>query len=231
MTRKFTFPSEIAYFLVLIFMSLSVAMTAAADFGVSMIVAPAYVFSLKFPALTFGQWEYVIQGALFITLCLILRGFKVSFLVSFLSCLIYGGFLDLWRTIIPAFNPAVTDFSLQPIWLRIIFLACGMTLTAFTVALSFQVYLYPQVYDFFVKGVVGKFKFDLTKFKLIFDLCFLITGVALSLIFFHGFKGIGVGTLIMTALNGFLIGFFDKQLRAHLTCAPLAKKLCAYFNF
>ena len=37
----------------MIIMSLAVAMTAAADFGVSMIVAPAYILSLKIPFLTF----------------------------------------------------------------------------------------------------------------------------------------------------------------------------------
>lgn len=46
--------NELTYLFALIFMALAVALTAAADFGVSMIVAPAYLLSLKVSFLTFG---------------------------------------------------------------------------------------------------------------------------------------------------------------------------------
>ena len=59
------FPSEICYLVSIVLLSFAVAMVAAAGFGVSMVVAPAYVLSLKVPFLTFGQSEYVVQLLLF----------------------------------------------------------------------------------------------------------------------------------------------------------------------
>ena len=44
-----------------------------------MIVAPAYILSLKFEFLTFGQWEYVLQSLLFIVFCIIKRKVKLIY--------------------------------------------------------------------------------------------------------------------------------------------------------
>lgn len=60
--RKLKIPSEVVYILAVALLSLAVAMLTAANFGVSMIVAPAYLLSLKVGILTFGQAEYVIQA-------------------------------------------------------------------------------------------------------------------------------------------------------------------------
>ena len=64
--KKLRFSSELAYLIAIIMLAFSVCLATAADFGVSMIVAPAYILSMKFTFLTFGQWEYVTQGILFI---------------------------------------------------------------------------------------------------------------------------------------------------------------------
>ena len=103
--KKLKIPSEAVYILAVAFLSLAVAMISAANFGVSMIVAPAYLLSLKLEFLTFGQAEYVIQAGLFVVFCIAMRGFKIVYLSSFATCLVYGAALDLWRCI-PFFNPA-----------------------------------------------------------------------------------------------------------------------------
>ena len=71
--KKIRIPSEAAYLFALVLMALSVAMTASADFGVSMIVAPAYILSLKVSFLTFGQSEYIVQALLFIVFCILVK--------------------------------------------------------------------------------------------------------------------------------------------------------------
>lgn len=53
--KKIKMSSEIAYFAAAALLSLAVAILSAADFGISMIVAPAYLLSLKTGFLTFGQ--------------------------------------------------------------------------------------------------------------------------------------------------------------------------------
>lgn len=117
---------EPVYLAALVMLSLAVAMTAAADFGVSMIVAPAYILSLKFPFLTFGRAEYIIQALLFAVFCILMRRIKPVYLFSFVTCIIYGFVLDAWRSVVPAFNPAVTapgSFAL-PVRLLLFAAAC-----------------------------------------------------------------------------------------------------------
>ena len=213
MQRKITFSSELAYLLAVLIMSFSVAMVAASDFGVSMIVGPAYILSLAVEGLTFGQSEYVVQGILFILFCLLIRSIKPIYFVSFFTALFYGAALDLWRLLIPAFNPAVVTPGSQAMPLRIFYFACGTLITAFSVALCFKTYIYPQVYDYFVKGVAGHFKKDRTKFKIFFDALFFTLSLVMTLILFSGcIEGIGIGTIITTLVNGLLIGGAEKLL-------------------
>ncbi len=228
--KQIRLPAEICYLLSILILSFAVAMVAAAGFGVSMIVAPAYILSLKVPFLTFGQSEYIVQALLFIVFCLLMGRVKLVYFSSFLTCLVYGAVLDLWRLEIPLLNPAVTAPGSMAMPQRIVLFACGMLLTAFSVALFYRTYLYPQVYDFFVKGVSARFSLDRTKFKITFDVCSLLAAAALSLLFFGKFNGIGVGTLIMTALNGLLIGAFGKALDRFFTFPPLFPSFAARFT-
>ncbi len=228
--KKLHIPAELVYIAAILILSFSVAMIASADFGVSMVVAPAYILSLRVDALTFGQSEYIVQGLLFLLLCLLLRKIRLTFFFSFFTCLIYGGVLDLWRMVIPLFNPEVTAPGSMAFPLRCVLFGAGMVMTAFSVALFYHTYLYPQVYDFFVKAVCERFPFDRTKFKICFDACSLLVAITLSLVFFHRFNGIGVGTLIMTALNGVMIGLFGKLFERFCTFPARFPKLAERFS-
>ena len=222
---KLRVPAELAYAGAVLILSFAVAMVASANFGVSMVVAPAYILSLRVDALTFGQSEYIVQALLFLVLCLLLRQVRLTFFFSFFTCLVYGAVLDLWRLVIPLFNPAVTPPGSMAFPLRCLLFGGGMILTAFSVALFYRTYLYPQVYDFFVKAVCERFPFDRTKFKICFDAGCLLVAVVLTLVFFGRFNGIGVGTLITALLNGFVIGLFSKLLNKIAVIRPLFPKL------
>lgn len=230
MNGKKRISGEWAYVLSILIMSLSVAIVAAADFGVSMIVAPAYILSLKVPALSFGQCEYIVQGLLLLVFCLLMRRVKPLYFTAFITCLLYGAALDLWRGLIPILNPSVTPPGSMAMPLRILFFAVGTVITALAVAFCFKTYLYPQVYDFFVKGVSQHFRLDRTKFKIVYDAASLGLSVAMTLLLFGRFRGIGVGTLITTCVNGLLIGFFDRFLDRHFTFAPRFPALARRFS-
>ena len=227
--KKRAFPEEGLYLLAIVLMAFSVAMLTAADFGISMIVAPAYLLSQKFTFLTFGQSEYVLQAVVFVAFCLLMKRVKVVYFSSFLTCLIYGAVLDGWRAIIPLFNPAVTEPGSMALPLRVGMFVVGVVLTSLSVAMFFRSYLYPQVYDFFVKGISGRFSLSLNRFKQAFDLGCLAVSVAMSLLLFGKFVGVGVGTLIMACVNGVLIGWFsrllDRFVKTEPWCKPLANRL------
>ena len=228
--NKKPFCSELIYLLSIIIISFSVAMLTAADFGISMVVAPAYIVSQALPFLTFGQAEYVVQGALFILMCLLMRRIKAPFFFSFVTCLIYGLFLDLWRIIIPTFNPLVCAPGSMQLWVRIVFFVVGELLTTLAVALSFKSYLYPQVYDFFVSAVTKHFNVSLGKFKTFFDFVFLALSLILTFSIFGKLVGVNWGTIIMAVVNGPLISFFSKTFDKIFYPNPLLKKFSKIFE-
>lgn len=230
MKKKITLYSELVYIYAILSLAFSVAMVSAADLGLSMIVAPAYILSQKLGFLTFGQSEYVIQAILFIIFCITLKKVKLVYFSSFLNCIVYGAVLDFWRVIIPIFNPSITPPGSMNMPIRIAFFVISGLITAFAIALFFRVYLYPQVYDFFVKGITEHFKLNQTKFKTAFDLSCLALSVIMTLVFFKGFVGIGVGTLILALVNGSLIGGFGKLIDKFFEIKPLFPEFAKKFE-
>ena len=227
--KKICIPSELTYLLGIVLLALAVATLTAANFGISMIVAPAYLLSLKVGVVTFGQAEYIVQAAVFLLLCLVLRKFRPIYLMSFVTCLIYGAVLDLWR-LLPCFDPAVTEPGSMALWLRILMFVIGVLLTSFSVALFFKTYLYPQVYDFFVKAVSLKYGIRLPVFKTVVDLSLLLISTVMTLCFFGKFVGLNWGTLVMAVLNGTIIGFFSGRLDRFFEFRPIFKRFSQYFE-
>ena len=93
-----TFYTEAAYAIGLAALALGTALMERADFGMSMVVAPAYLVYLKVSEhvswFTFGMAEYCLQALLIIVLALVLRGFRRRYLFSFITAFIYGNLLD-----------------------------------------------------------------------------------------------------------------------------------------
>ena len=227
--KKIKFSAEICYLCAIVILAFSVAMLTASNFGISMIVAPAYLLSLKTGFLTFGQAEYIIQAGLFIVLCLVLRKFKFVYVISFVTCLIYGAVLDLWR-LIPFFNPSVTDPGSMNMALRIFMFIAGVLLTSFSIALFYKTYLYPQVYDFFVKAVSMKYGIKISLFKTIFDLTCLAASLIMTFCFFGKLEGVNFGTVIMALINGTIIGLFSKLIDKIFDIRPSFPKFAALFE-
>ena len=86
--------AELAYVMGMILCPLGVCLSAKSGFGVSMVVAPAYVLYLRIsetlPWFTFGKSEYIFQGLLLILLGIAVRRFKWKYLLSFVTAFLYG---------------------------------------------------------------------------------------------------------------------------------------------
>ena len=228
--KKTVFYEEYAYLLALLLISFSTAMCAAADFGVSMVVAPAYVLSLKLTALTFGQCEYIVQGTLFVVMLIILKKAKPIYLFSFVSCLLYGFVLDLSRRLVPAFDPAVCAPGSFAFPVRLTFFVVSSLITALSIAVYMRSYVYCQVYDFFVKTVSIHKNIAFRKFKTCYDIASLVVGVGMSFLFFGALRGIGLGTAILAVINGTIIDFIGKLLDRYFEFRPKFPRLAKLFE-
>lgn len=195
--------AETGYILALIVMACGAAMMARANLGVSIVVAPAYILHLKFAFLTYGQAEYLVQAALLVGFCTVIKRFHWTYLLSFVTALIYGVLLDQFMRIF-------AQVAIGSMTVRIILFSAGVLLTASGVAMFFRTYCPPEVYELFVKGVSRHFNIGTTKMKIAYDITSCVFAILLSFLLLGQLQGVGVGTIICAFINGLLIGLFGK---------------------
>ena len=135
--------NELAYFVGILVLALGTAFMERADFGISMVVAPAYLIHVKvsqyLPFFSFGMSEYVFQAVLLVLLSLVMGKLKKSYLLSFATAFFYGVVLD----------GAISLVGLLPwngiLW-QVIFYVTGLVTCSVGVALLLRTYFPPKPY-------------------------------------------------------------------------------------
>ena len=203
--KKKVFYTEISYLLGLIIMAFGAAFTELANFGMSMIVAPAYILHLEvsetLPWFSFGVAEYCMQGLIVLLTIGCVRRFKIFYLFSFVTALLYGTILD--RAIY-----LVSFCKSENMGMRIVWFVIGTILCSIAVSLFFHTYISPEAYELIVKEISSKYSIDINKVKTIYDCISASLSVVLSFAFFGFgvFRGVGIGTIICALINGWMIG-------------------------
>ena len=167
-------------------------------------VSPVWSF------VTFGMAEYCLQAVLLLAMCLLLRRFRVSYLFSFVTAVVYGFMLDAFM-VLGAMLPG------DSMALRGLYYVLGMLFCAAGVSAMFHTYIFPEVYELFVKEVSAHFGADINRFKAGYDCVSCLIGVAMSFLVFGPwhFEGVKWGTILCALINGHIIGrisaFYEKQ--------------------
>lgn len=206
MEKKKVFSSELAYILGLIALAIGTGFMERANFGMSMVVAPAYLIHLKLsqivPWFSFGVAEYCFQAFLLILMALLLRRFRITYLFSFCTAVIYGTILDLMIGLV-----AMISFS--GMIARVVYYLLGMVVCAVGVSLLFNTYISPEAYELFVKEISQKYNKKIEIVKSVYDCTSCLISVILSFVFFGfgHFESVKWGTIICALINGTLIGF------------------------
>ena len=209
MKGKRIFFCELAYFIGIIVLAFGTALMEKADFGMSMVVAPAYLIYLKIseymPSFSFGMSEYVFQAALLVMLSLVMNKFKKSYILSFATAFLYGTVLDI----------SISTVALFPysgfVW-QVFFYIAGLIICAIGVAHLLHTYFPPEAYELVVKELSEKFNVTIGKTKTIYDCCSCALAIILSLCFFKSFVGVKWGTIVCAIVNGWLIGRISRLL-------------------
>lgn len=200
---------EAAYAVGQVTIAFGTALLTRANFGMSMVVAPAYLVYLKLGEtwswFSFGLAEYLFQAILLALTALVIGKFKKKYLFSVVSVIIYGILLDLSMAVV-AYIPSDT------IWWRLGIFAVGSVIVAAGVAFMFNTYLSPEVYELAVKELAEKFGSEVGKTKWIYDLSSLALAVILGFVLFGfgKFVSVGYGTLVNALTNGPMITLFNK---------------------
>lgn len=221
--KKINKSAELLWVFGILFVALGVAVCSKADLGVSMIAAPPFVLydavAPLWDGFTVGMLEYLAQGVLLIVLCLVIRKFDWRYLLAFAVAVVYGGVLDFFLWLFQ-------DVTVEAAWLRWVLLFVGDVLVGFGVACCFHTYMPLQVYELFVAEIAKKFRIVIPEVKRVFDITLLVVSVVLALTLFSdiktfdwstvgtaSFHSIGLGTLVTTAINAYIIAFMDKLIR------------------
>jgi uncharacterized membrane protein YczE len=211
MKRKRIFYCELAYFLGIVVLAFGTALMEKADFGMSMVVAPAYLIHLKIseyvPWFSFGMSEYAFQALLLILLSVVMHKFKKSYILSFATAFLYGTVLDIAMKVVALFPYSGL------VW-QVIFYIAGLIICAVGVALLLHTYFPPEAYELAVKELSLKFNVTIGKTKTIYDCCSCALAIVLSLCFFKAFVGVKWGTIACAIINGWLIGKFSQLLES-----------------
>lgn len=228
-SKKIAGMGEPAYVLGVILCALGVCFSAKSGFGVSMVVAPAYVLHCKLepllPFFSFGVAEYVLQGGLILLLCPFVGRFKKKFLLSFGTAVFYGVVLDFWRMLFGTEVP-------NELWQRAFFCGLGGCITAFAIALLLRTYLPQQGYELVVKELSDRYGWAMGRVKWIYDMSSLVVAILLMLLLFgeFSFSMIGAGTLLLTLVNTPLITGFGKLLDRFFVFTPSFPRFHGFFQ-
>lgn len=227
--KKHHLSEEIAYLLGILCMAAGVACVSASNFGYSMIVAPAYLLFAKLGGLiTFGTAEYLFQGVLLIVMCLFLRRFRVQYLFSFITAVVYGYTFDFMLWLV-GFVPSEGLFA------RIVLFVIGTAFISISVALFVRTYLAPEVYELFVRELARHNRWPFGRVKLTYDCISCTFSIVMSVILFgpgvfgdfsfaalgdaivsgYVLEGIGIGTVAAALVNGPLITLCGNWLDRH----------------
>lgn len=211
---KKTIYTEIAYLIGIVLLALGTALMERADYGMSMVVAPAYILYLKISQtwsfFTFGMAEYVIQALLLVLLCIVVRKAKFSYLFSFVTTVFYGIMLDGFMLIMP-------EVGMSQTVIRVVFFLAGFLVCAMGVSLLFHTYIAPEAYELFVKEVSDRYNLNINKVKTVYDCTSCLVGILASFIVFGfgHFEGVKAGTFLCAIANGFTIGCFTRFFEKH----------------
>ena len=225
MNKRITKLGEAAWVVGNILCAIGNCLVSKSAFGLSPIIAPAFVMNRRLVFLTVGVCEYIIQGLLLLLCCIIIGKFRAKFIATICNILFYGMAFDTVNYLLGFIQPA-------NIVGRIICATIGTIITGFAIALMLRTYIPPSAYEIFVKEISIAKNISLGKIKLIFDASMLALTFILMFTLLGGFHVdiIGPLTVISAFLNSVLIAFFGRFLDKYCIFSPAFPRLYNLLN-
>lgn len=225
MTKKIGKVGELSWVVGNILCAIGNCLVSKSAFGLSAIIAPAFVINKFENNLSVGVSEYLIQGILLLLCCILIGKFKKKFIATICNILFYGTAFDTVDYILAPIQPNTTTE-------RIIVAVIGTIITGFAIALMLRTYIPPSAYEIFVKEVAETKNINVNKMKLLFDASMLALTFILMFALLGEFRFDIVGplTIISAFVNSLLISFFGKLLDKKFDFTPAIPDLYEMLN-
>jgi len=199
-------------FIVSLFISaLGIAVTKKGELGIPPVSSVSNILSLKFTAISFGNWLFIWNCVLIAGQVLIKRkNFELIQLLQVPLSFLFGWFTDIGSWL-------VGFFGTESYPARLACVIAGTVILAFGISLSVIANVIMNSGEAFVKDLSDAVHKEFGNVKIAFDIGCVITSVILSLLFFN-FKILGTreGTLIAAVCTGLIVKLFTKWLKAPL---------------
>ena len=150
----------------------------------------------------------------------IMQSFFIVAMVS-VQWVLFGFSLDFWLLLLGGGTVCPTLGS------RILFFALGEGVTALAVAFYFRTSLPLQIYERLVTAFASCYHIPTDRMKLINDVAMLLLSLLLALTLNRSLDGVGLGTVVITAVNAPLIGLSGRLLDRFFRFDPRFPRLCA----
>ena len=159
--------------------------------------------------LTFGQMNFLISLIFVLIQILILgKDFAREQYLQILACVFFGYFVDLGLTILQDYNPASYPEQILALLAGCLILALGIHLQILA-----KVIINPG--EGVVRAISRKTRFKFGNVKILFDLGFILLGIAASFLAFGRVQGVREGTFLIAFLTGSFTKLF-KRLSDHV---------------
>ena len=194
-------PQRLVFFaLGVVINSFGVALITLGNLGTSAISSVPYVCSLQFPMFSFGVTTFIWNILLILLQVVLLRrDFKPSQFLQIMVNVLFSAMIDVSMAILGVLHPTM-------LWEQ--FLCIGLGCVALAFELAPNVVVVPG--EGVVRAIAKVSGVRVGTVKAVFDITLIIIAAVLSLIFFHGLRGVGIGTVISAVLVGPIINIVNR---------------------
>ena len=211
MTKNEIVKRYLLFIVSLFFIGLGIALTKRGELGVSPVSSIANVVSCKFTFISFGTWLFISNCVLLLGQVLLLRkDFKLYQLLQIPLSVLFGYFTD-FGMFLSSFVPNETYA------MKLVLVFMGIVVLGFGIGLGVIADVILNSAEAFVKALAQVTKKSFGDVKVIFDVCWVLISLVLSLWFFD-MKLVGVreGTVISAFCVGFVVKFVTYILKKPL---------------
>lgn len=195
----------------LLITAIGVGFAKKAALGVSPISSVANILSMKFTAITMGNWLIIWNCLLIVAQIVILRKkFPKIQLLQFPLSFIFGYFTDfgIW---------CVSGIPVNNYLTQIVLVFVGILFVGFGTTLSVTANVVLNAGEGFVKAVADTLNKNFGNVKVVFDISSVSLSLILSLIFFDfTIQGAREGTILAAVCVGFVVKFFSARIKKPL---------------
>ncbi len=197
----------VGFLIGLFILSLGIAFSVKADFGISAVTSLPMTISAIIDGLSAG--EAVIAFSLFYTLMQVImlrRNFPKNQFLQIPLAFAFGYFTDLSLYLLRNFS---TEFFL----VQVLYFVVGLFLIAFAVIFIIEINLCYTHAEGIMQVISQKFMLPFARVKLLFDISLVILSLILSLLFLGEFGYIKLGTVVAALAVGPIIKLLHKHVK------------------